>query len=81
MYHNRDTIPAANGEKLMSTALDTYITIRVNKTTHQNFMDRANKYGKPSDVLREIIDAFIDDRLVMYPNPSKESLYVVRTEN
>ncbi len=60
-------------------SLDTYITIRVNKETHKEFMGKVVKYGKPSDVLREIIEAFLDDRLVIQPNPRKESLYVNRS--
>jgi hypothetical protein len=42
-------------------------------------MGKVVKYGKPSDVLREIIEAFLDDRLVIQPNPRKESLYVNRS--
>jgi hypothetical protein len=31
--------------------------------------------------LRELIEAFLDDRLVIQPNPRKESLYVPRTQD
>ncbi len=31
-------------------------------------------YGKPSDVMREIVDAFIEGRLVIQPNPTKRNL-------
>ncbi len=58
--------------------LDAYMTLRVTKTTHQEFMQKAQRYGKPSDVLREIIEAFLSDRLVIQPDPKKESLYVTR---
>jgi predicted DNA-binding protein len=58
---------------------DKYITVRVSPDTHQQFMAKAVRYGKPSEVLREIVEALLDDRLVIKPNPSKESLYVTRT--
>lgn len=56
--------------------LAAYMTIRVSKDTHAEFMQKAKRYGKPSDVMREIIEAFLDDRLVIKPDPRKESLYV-----
>jgi hypothetical protein len=43
------------------------------------FHAKAQKYGVPSDVLREFIEAFLDDRLVIRPpvTREKESLYVI----
>jgi hypothetical protein len=63
------------------SAKNSYITLRVHKDTHTAFMQKANMYGKPSEVLREIIEGFLGDRLVIKPDPSKESLYVNRTTN
>ena len=66
----------------MSEQLDTYLTLRVSKQIHSAFAEKAGLFGmKPSTVHREIIEAFLDDRLVIKPNPRKESLYVTRTED
>lgn len=59
----------------------THITLRVSPELRSNFRDRAIRYGRPSDVLREIIEAFTEGRLVIEPNPSKENLYVTRNPN
>lgn len=57
--------------------LDAYINLRVDKKTRYNFNRKAVKYGRPSDVLREIVQAFIDDRLeIKPPADKKENLYV-----
>lgn len=61
--------------------LNYFLTVRVSGKVHTAFHRKAERYGKPSDILREIIDAFLDDRLVIQPNPKKESLYVARTED
>lgn len=53
-----------------------YVVIRVTPGTHKAFHRKADLYGNVSDVLRELIEAFLDDRLVIKPNPKKESLYV-----
>lgn len=58
-----------------------HITFRVNNKTRIAFNRKAQKYGIPSDVLRELVQAFLDDRLVIQPDPKKESLYVTRIEN
>lgn len=58
--------------------LDTHITLRVSQRVRTAFIRKADRYGKPSDVLRELIEAFLDDRLVIQPNVKKESLYVTR---
>ena len=59
-----------------SVTKDKFLTLRVSPDTHKNFMAKAYRYGTPSDVLREIIEAFLDDRLVIKQDPRKESLYV-----
>jgi hypothetical protein len=58
-----------------SIKLGAYLTLRVTSATRQKFHDRAKKFGKPADVHREVIEAFIDDRLTI-TKPEKESLYV-----
>lgn len=56
-----------------------FLTVRVTGSTRTKFHAMAQKYGQPSDVLRELIEAFIDDRLSIVPPVNrKESLYVTR---
>lgn len=62
-------------------SLDTHMTLRVAARVRTAFNRKAERYGKPSDVLRELIEAFLDDRLVIQPNPRKESLYVPRSQD
>ena len=62
-------------------SLDTHMTLRVASRVRTAFNRKAERYGKPSDVLRELIEAFLDDRLVIQPNPRKESLYVPRSQD
>ena len=59
------------------------IYLRVTPATKKKFMERAERIGVPSDVLRELIQAFIEERVTVIPPPTqKESLYnVPRTEN
>lgn len=54
-----------------------FLTVRVTGNTRIKFHAVASKYGQPSDVLRELIEAFIEDRLTITPPVNrKESLYV-----
>jgi hypothetical protein len=63
-------------------ARSAFLTVRVTGGMHSKFHAKAWKYGKPSDVLREIIEAFLDDRLTITPPVTrKESLYVTRTQD
>ena len=61
-----------------------YLTVRVTDRTHTKFHAKARKIGRPSEVLRELIDAFIEDRVTINPpvtgNP-KEKLYVPRSQD
>lgn len=61
----------------------TMINVRVKHRFKERFNRKARKFGKPADVIREILEAFVDDRLQINPpvNNSKDSLYVNRTEN
>ena len=51
------------------------ISVRVSPTIKDAFDKKALKYGVPSQVLREIISAFISDRLTIRADKTKESLY------
>lgn len=54
-----------------------FLTVRVSPVTRAKFHGKAQKYGQPSDVLRELIEAFLEDRLSIVPPVNrKESLYV-----
>ena len=61
-----------------------YLTVRVADKTRTKFHAKAKKFGTPSEVLRELIDAFIEDRVTINPpvtgNP-KEKLYVPRSQD
>jgi len=61
----------------------TFLTVRLQQQTHHAFRDKAIRYGGVSEVLRELVEAFIEDRLTVIPpvTPKKESLYVARSEN
>jgi len=55
-----------------------FLVVRVTDKTRTKFHNKAQKYGNPSEVLREIVEAFNDDRLKIQPSvTSKESLYHV----
>ena len=58
--------------------LTKFLTVRLTPNDHKAFHRKADRYGKPSDVLREIVQAFNSDRLVIQPPViEKESLYVI----
>lgn len=65
------------------TKRSTFLTVRLDTQTAQEFRTRATRYGGVSEVLREMIEAFLDERLVVRPpkQPKKESLYVTRSED
>lgn len=60
-----------------------FLTVRLHQQTSQEFRAKAARYGGVSDVLREMIEAFLEDRLVIHPPKQlkKESLYVPRIED
>lgn len=56
-----------------------FLTVRVSPDSHKKFHTKVKKFGQPSEILREIIQAFIDDRLAIQPPVTpKETLYVTR---
>lgn len=64
-------------------AKDVNLNARVTKNEKTSFIEKASRYGNPSEVLRELVNAFIEDRLeIKPPSPSKkELLYVPRIED
>jgi len=55
--------------------LEAHIVARVSRKTLADFQEKCKPFGKPSDVLREMIDAFLSDRMTIEPNPNRKSLY------
>lgn len=57
-----------------------YITVRVTDVVRSRFHDKAEEMGTtPSEVLRELIDAFIEERVILKPSVNRnplEKLYV-----
>jgi hypothetical protein len=59
-----------------------FLVVRVTNEMHSKFHAKAKKFGIPSDVLREFIEAFLEDRLTIVPPVKrKESLYVARKQD
>lgn len=56
-----------------------YVGTRVSEEVSFKFQRRALKHGNPGEVLRELIEAFIENRITISPPTNvtlKESLYV-----
>jgi hypothetical protein len=63
-----------------------HITVRLTDDVRYKFLDKAEEVGTtPSEVLRELIDAFCEDRITLQPavnrNRPLEKLYVTRSED
>jgi len=60
-----------------------FLTVRLPQQTHTEFRVKAERYGGVSEVLRELVSAFIEDRLTVTPpvTPQKESLYDHRSKD
>ena len=54
-----------------------YLNLRVSPKVHKAFSVKAKQFGGNSEVLRELTDAFIDDRITIKPNPLKRSIHHV----
>ena len=60
---------------LKPKTLDKYIAIRINARTHKAFFRKATEFGKPSEVLRELVIAFCEDRVTVSPPSTHRSIY------
>ena len=66
----------------MKSPLDSYLTTRLTVEQRKQFVSKAERFGKPSEVLRDIIVAFIENRLIVtQPTKVKEVLYVTRSQD
>ena len=52
-----------------------FLTVRIDKDVADAFRTKAKEFGGTSEVLREIVTAFNDNRLTMQPNPNRKSLF------
>jgi len=58
------------------------LNVRVTHKLRTKFHAKASKYSNASDVLRELVEAFVEDRLtIQAPVTRKESMYVNRNAN
>ena len=57
--------------------LGKFITVRVTPKFHTQFHRKVKAFGPPSVIVREVLEALIEDRLVIQPNLSKRNLYHV----
>lgn len=66
-----------------SKPLSQFMTVRLKPSDHKAFRAKATRYGGVSEVLRELVIAFTEDRVTIIPpsNPRKENLYVTRSQN
>ncbi len=55
--------------------LEKYISVRVSTKVHKAFFRKASEFGRASDVLRELVEALIEDRLTVKPSQPKRNLY------
>ena len=55
----------------MNHSLDACLSVRVSDKTRTAFNRKAKRHGKSSDVLRQLVLAFIEDRITVKPNPVK----------
>lgn len=55
-----------------------FLSLRVTPRTHKAFITKAKQFGGTSEVLDELVTAFLEDRLTITPPTNrKESLYHV----
>lgn len=60
---------------MSSSKLTTCLTVRTTKILRKEFNKSASKYGDPSSVHRDILQAFVDGRLTITPKPTMEINY------
>ena len=53
------------------TVMHTKMDVRLKKA----FDDKASKHGKPSDMVRTLMLAFVEDRIKIYPTKEQMNLF------
>ena len=62
--------------------LSQHLVVRLSAKQIKRFKDKCFNYGSPSEVVRELVDAFVEDRLtIAAPTNTRKSLYVSRSKN
>lgn len=57
---------------------NTIVAFRLTELEKTQFHDKVRRFGQPSEVMREFVQAFLEDRLIVKPPvTTKESLYHV----
>jgi hypothetical protein len=54
-----------------------FLTVRMTDLERTQFLLKASEYGRPSTILREIIQAFIEDRLSISKPVNRKEIYNV----
>lgn len=54
--------------------LNSHIHLRVDEAFAKQFKKAAGAYGNPSDVHRELLEAFVSKRITIRPDPNKPKL-------
>lgn len=63
---------------MSKSRMNMFLTVRVTESTRTRFTKKAKHYGDPGAVLRELIEAFVDDRVTLSKDvnkPTMEKLY------
>lgn len=64
---------------MATKAKEAFLNVRVTEKIRSQFHAKARKYSTPSTVLRELITAFVQDRVTVQPpvnHITKKDLYV-----
>lgn len=62
------------------TEQTTLVNFRISESKKQEFYNKAQRFGGPSSLLREFVDAFIEDRLTMELSKERNEIYVTRND-
>lgn len=66
----------------MPQNLTKHLRVRLSASTARAFEKKCQSYGTPSVVVRELVNAFIEDRLtIAAPTTTRKSLYVTRNQD
>ncbi len=60
----------------MRKKLELMLAARVSVPVHRKFVKKSLKHGGISVMLRELVEAFVDDRVTISPPPVKEIYHV-----
>ena len=79
MYHFFSTLQVLKHIFLTDMTLPknftAFLTVRISQDSAAAFRRRAKEFGGTSEVMREIVEAFNENRLTVRPNPNRKSLY------